>query len=348
MPPTTLTSTRGPRFLWLAAGCPMPVQTDGIPILPRDMRANAERDRRKLAQRIAVARPSYQRALQAQLDAITDTPHCASCGEPASYRLDDAISDSFTTVKNANRAWSFGGERLCQACVWACKTLALRCALFFATLPSATGPGGLRFHPIRPIPGRPETRPDPLAVLLDPPEPPFVAGLPLYGIDHGGEANLHRAIWPTPIQLRPGDGPVPEGNMRPMAEGSALFVPFDPLIKLQSKHTALYTQVSLCRDRYRLQIDDTSDVTVDVPLWRALRRFCDALLLDLRQGGVGAQDARTALETLRSPARAPLPLLARWGERVAPLKPHAGAPWWGLFVNLLLMPELVKTVRPTR
>ena len=53
-----MTPTRGTRFLWLAAGCPDPVETDGAPIPPRDLAADAERARRKLGKALdaAVAR----------------------------------------------------------------------------------------------------------------------------------------------------------------------------------------------------------------------------------------------------------------------------------------------------
>lgn len=285
---------RGPRFVWQAAGCPAPVETNGAPIPPRTLPPGT---------------------------------HCASCGEPATYRLDDAISDSFTTVKNASRAWPYGGNHLCAGCVWACKTLALRCCLWFARLPDKRGSGGVWFVPMRPFPGLPWTRPDPLAALLAPPPPPFVAGLPLYGIDHGGEANAHRAAW--------------------WGEDGALVVPPDPLIKLQSKHTALYSTVSICAERYRLQVDDTGDFTVDVPVWRRLRAVCDRLLVDLRAGGVGAQEARQALLTGVMPRGAPVVLLATWRLRTHALRPYIGAPWWALFTSLLPMPDLTKTENRT-
>ncbi len=311
---------RGTRFLWMAAGCPAPVETDGTPISPRDMVREATRQRKRLTGLLETARGAKRAHLARRLALVTDAPWCASCGAPAEHRLDDAISDSFTTVRNANRAWAFGGDAICSACLWACKTLALRCALFFARLPDAHGRGGIWFVSLRPLPGMPQTRPDPLDVLLHPPPAPFVAGLPLYGVDHGGEANAHRVVW--------------------WGDDGRRIVPPDPLVKLQSKHTAIYTQVSLDANRYHLQIDDAADVMVDVPLWRALRSVCDRLLVDLRQGGVGAMEARASLLTGKAPMRAPLPLLAGWAERVAPLLPYTGAPWWPMFVNLLLMPDL--------
>lgn len=315
----------------------MPTESEGTPLPPRDLRAEAVKARARIQKAIDAARASGAdtATLEAKLAAIVDAPHCASCGEPASNRLDDAISDNFTTVKNACRAWAFGGTHICTACLWCCKALAFRCALFFAR------ENGVWFVPIRPIPNWPETRPDPLAALLNPPEPPFVAGLPLYGIDHGGEANAERCIWPWT-----GDAEHP--SVRTYPQGPRLFVPTDPLIKIQSKHTALYCEISRSRERYRLQVDDVGDVTVDVALWRRLRVVCDALLIKMRLLGVGAQDARGALLNGRPPARAPIAILSTWRARSEPLRPYVGAPWWPLFTSLLLMPELTEQPKPER
>ena len=283
---------RATQFIWQAAGCPLPVDTTGAPIHPPDLGRTH--------------------------------PHCASCGESASYRLDQAISDSFTTVQNNNRAWPYGGNHVCAACTWCTRTLALRCALWFARVSDEHGTGGFCFVPCRPIPGHPETRPDPLTSLLNPPPAPFVACLPLYGIDHGGEANAHRAVWWN-------------------TDGS-LYLPADPLTRLQSKHVALFAQVSMSRERYRLQVDDCNDITVDVELWTSLRRHCDRLLLLLRSSGVGANESREALVTLQPPLgfkHCP----ATWRASTELLKPYHSAAWWKLFVQLLLMPELVKTPR---
>jgi len=358
---------RGARFLWLAAGSPTPVETDGSPIRTRDLPAGTV---------------------------------CASCGEPASYSLKDAISDSFTTVKNASRAWAFGGTGICAACLWCCKAIALRCGLSFARVADDHGPGGIWFVPMRPIPGwvpfplaggMLTTRPDPLAALLTPPPAPFVACLPLYGVDHGGEANAERALlgampreesWEAVrfyvnaettklLPYAPGADAKARGKAvaQALAERAAPWLPADrtpqweaflaitshyvltpwwrmatdPLIKLQSKHTALYARVSNSRMRYHLQVDDASDVMVDVPIWRAMREVCESLLVDMRAGGVGATDARTALLTLRQPPRAPLALLASWGSRVEPMRPYASASWWRLFTDLLPIPALTKT-----
>ena len=70
---------------------------------------------------------------------------CASCGALGAYTIRDAISDSFTIVRNASKAWPFGGTTLCSACVWACKALALRCAMWFARVDDADFPGELNY-----------------------------------------------------------------------------------------------------------------------------------------------------------------------------------------------------------
>ena len=272
------------QLIYRAIGCPEPHETDGAPI-PTSGSGGP----------------------------------CAHCGEPGRWRVRDAISDNFTTVKNASRAWPFGGKDICAACLMACKAIQLRSALWFAR------ESGIWYTPTRPIIAKdtegkghaiPGTRVDALAVLLNPPPAPFVAGYPRAGIEHGGEANMHRIY-------RPG-----------------YQMPERPLIKIQSKHTAIYAQVATSRDRYPLQIDDVHDVVVDVELWSRSRSLCDSLLMELRAGGVGAQDCRAALLSLRSPPNAPLALVRDWPARVAPLRRHHGSLWWPFFLELLHMPPL--------
>ena len=282
-------------LIWTAAGCPSPHETDGTPVPKKG----------------------------------TGAP-CSACGEPGWYRFEETLSDHFTTVKNASRAWPYGGECVCAACVFACKTLRLRCAGWFAT------PKGVEWWRTRPVVKEPEevrgqsakwwrrhcrhwtgpdARPDPLATLCNPPEPPFVAGLPLTGIQHGGESHIMRAWWPNAA------------------------TPVKPLLKLQSKHVAIYARVATSRARYPLQVDDHHDILVDVPLWSRLRQACDALLADLMASGVYASDARKALVTIVPPPRTPAAILTTWRARVADLLPHHGSMWWPLFVDLLLLPD---------
>lgn len=287
---------RATRFVWQAAGAPPPIETDGSPILPRG------------------------------------TPGtCAHCGAgDARFVLSQAISDTFTTVRNASILWPHGGDRLCSACVWALKSLVPRTGLCFARVADEHGPGGIWPIPVRPLPKPadwptaqpwPFTRPDALQVLLAPPPVPFVAWMPLYGIAHGGEAHIHRTF-----------GPDGRGGVHR---------PADPLWKLQSKHTLPFASIATDRRRYELAVDDWA-IVVDVELWGEMRGRCEPLLRALRAGGVGAEDALTALFTLEAPRAAPLALAAPafWRTRVAPLRPHVGARWWEIFVGLLKMPAL--------
>lgn len=276
-------------IIWRALGCPEPCDNDGARISPRTHPAGTV---------------------------------CTHCGDEApAYHLSDAISDNFTTMRNASRAWPFGGSALCAACVVACRSLALKAGLFFAR------EDGVWFVPSMPVPnealaafrgraGANNTRPDVLSALLSPPPPPFVACYPRYGVEHGTEANASRIH--TPGQS----------------------VPRNVLVKCQAKHCAIYAEIAYSRERYVLQVDDAAEVYVDVPRWRALRVVADGLVAELRAAGCGAEDIRTALVTLLPPPRCPVGLLASWRRRTADLEPVHGAPWWALFVSLLLIPEL--------
>lgn len=252
---------------------------------------------------------------------------CACCGTPARWRLSDAISDNFTTVQNNHRAWSFGGDRVCAACLFVARSIPLRATLWFAK-PGA----GVFFVPTRPLPGlggadSPWRRPDPLAALLLPPEAPFVAGWGWMGVDKGGESHAGRAWWPG--------ASVPSGQ--------------EPLSKLQAKHVGIYARVAHDARCYPLQVDDGDPIYVDVARWSALRAQLTPLVADLRAGGVGANDLRASLTTRRPPPRCPLPLLASWQTRTEFFAAHAGAPWWALFVELFPIPEFSnpKTTKKT-
>jgi hypothetical protein len=253
----------------------------------------------------AMGEPSPTDSVGRTIPKLGDGRPCAHCGEPGWYRMSEAISDSFTTMKNASRAWPFGGDSVCAACIHACKSVALRCAGWFAK------ETGIWFFGLRPLRGLPWSRPDALSTLLSPPEPPFVAGLPMYGIDHGGESNLDRC-WP----------------------GHA-----DPLVRLQSKHVAIYARVATSRYRYPLQVDDQHDVVVDVALWSHLRSVAGDAMALLRGAGVGHQDTIQALYSLGCPSSAGPSVAAEWPRAVARLQQHCEAPWWRLFVSLMPMPK---------
>lgn len=299
--------TTAVEFLWRAAGCPTPTDTEGNEIRRRNMQG----------------------------------ARCAATNLPADYHLDDAVSEKFTTLKNGGRAWPFGGPALSASAVWCTRTLALRCAMFFAR------EDGIWFEAMRPLPGvECRRRMDALATLLNPPEPPFVAGLPLYGIDHGGEANIERTVWwessetgakillPRGPWVRREDASKPLGPTRIVDK---------PLIKLQSKHTALFCRVSTRADVYPLQVDDSNDIVVDVAEWSRLRVIAEDVMAELRLAGVGANAVRAALQTGREPAGAPLSILAKWPATARHFARVVGSTWWPIFVQLLPMPELTPT-----
>lgn len=234
----------------------------------------------------------------------SDRGICSMCGgDGARFGFKDALSENFWTVTQTSKLFPHRDPSapvaLCAACVWCAKTLALRCVAWVVTK------RGIWWIPKSGM----------LAILLDPPEPPFAIALPLYGISHGGEGNGHRAIWC--------------GRSHE-----------EPLVKLQSKHCAIYAEMATSRERYPLQIDDAPPVMVDRERWRALAAELTAHATTLRNAGVGADDVRTSLTTLRAPARAPLPVLARWPSMVRSYQPHAGSLWWRTLVDLLPMPPL--------
>jgi hypothetical protein len=245
---------------------------------------------------------------------------CAACGAPAHWKLSDAISDPYSTVSNNRRAWAHGGDRICAACLFVARSIPLRASLWFAA------PGrGVYFVPTRPLPGlggadSPWRRPDPLAQLLCPPEPPFVAGWGWMGIDKGGESHIARAWWPGAVCPRDAT----------------------PLSKLQAKHVGVYARIAHDARCYPLQVDDAEPIFVDVARWSRLRTQVEELATDLRAAGVGANDLREALTTGRPPPRTPLRMLAEWPRRSAFFAAHAGAPWWRLFVDIFPIPELTK------
>lgn len=288
-------------FLWRAAGCPTPMDPSGKPVPRRHVPAGAR---------------------------------CAATDLPAEYSIDDALSDNFTTVKNAGRAWPFGGPWLSPAAVWCARSLALRCSLFFATLD-----GGFWFEAIRPLPGiRTSRRASPIDALLNPPPAPFVAGLPLYGIDHGGEANAERCVWwdrdgspfvPAGPWSRREDASKPDGPTRVVDK---------PLIKLQSKHTAIYCRVATSSSLYPLQVDDTGEVMVDVELWTRLRPMVEEIMLELRKGGLGVRATHETMITLAPPFGGPIRLLSQWDRVTGPLRQYAGSTWWKLFVTFIPVP----------
>lgn len=301
--------SKASHILWRAAGCPLPIGKDAAPLPPRP-----EPDTR-----------------------------CTSCGtSPADYRVDDVLSSNFLATKARDRLFAIGGNRLCTACAWTAKTVALRCACFFARGADEHGPGGFWFVSFRPIakpadwPAAapwPFRKPDAMLELLNPPPAPFVAVLPKFGLDHGGESAGARALF----------APLPEGTTPS----------FKVLEKLQAKATAPFAEISYNRDRYHLQIDDVDGVIIDVPLWRRLRAAVLPAVDAGRAIGLGVTQIREALLTARAPAvRAPrwLPPMegvravqafrAAWAPCERAIANHTSAPWFELFVELVPIPDL--------
>lgn len=257
-------------IVWSAAGSPLPCDTLGGPLL-----------------------------------ASADLAHCAKCNASgARYSRSLLVSESFLPTRNANRLHAFGGETYCAACVFAAKTLRLRCISWFASAE------GVRFWRTRPV-TKDAPRPDALAALLDPPKPPFVCGVPLYGIAHGGEAHYRRTWWPgEPARA-------------------------EPLIRLQSKHVALYARVALSRERYQVQVDDAGEFLLDRPTWLRLRDAAHVVMLRLVDDGVPPFPAKKALSRLRLPSRVSAATARDWSWLTAPLLPHVGATWYPTFCELL-------------
>lgn len=221
------------------------------------------------------------------------------CNSPARWSAGDAFSDNFRPVRQQNYLFPFGGDALCASCCWSAKTLRLRCAAWIAR------PDGIWWVGKREL----------LAALMDPPEPPFVVCLPLYGIAHGGEVHGWRATL--------------DGSFTPDV---------DPLIRLQSKHVAIYATVAYQREHYPLQVDDALSVMVDVALWRRCFDAAHRATKLLRDAGTGYTDTVEAVTRLIPPTRTTIAVQGQWRSVVAPLRPYVRAAWWPVFCELLPIP----------
>lgn len=231
--------------------------------------------------------------------------HCAKCNDPAGvYSVDDLISSNFLPTRNANRLRAFGGDHYCAACVFSARTLRLRCISWFAS------ESGVQFYRTRRA-HKEAPQPDSLSTLLDPPPPPFVAGIPLYGIGHGGEQHYQRTWWP--------------GEPRPE----------NPLIKLQSKHVALYARAASSRDRFPVQVDDAGEFLLDRDTWLFARDDATAAMELLVDAGLKPWPAKLSLRTLTIQGRVPAGVLRHWRTLTESLVPHVSTVWWSLFVELL-------------
>lgn len=247
-----------------------------------------------------------------------DRGMCAYCGAPAVHRLKDCLSSNFVVAKSLR----LGAAGLCEACAFCLRDLRLRCAPWFATK------DGVQFC---------TDRKAVLAFLLDPPVPPFVAGFPRYGMDHGGMQNFAFArVWHPERE---------EQQLCPAKydeHGKLVRAP-QILGKLQSKHTAIFAQLASSRDRYPLQVDDVLSVMVDVVLWRrlaaqiteALRYIPGPCLAEWRAPSGGEQWRHGILH---------------WHDLTAPFEPYRQAAWWSLLLDLVSIPErpVVEKAKPVK
>lgn len=226
---------------------------------------------------------------------------CARCGSaPAPFDARELISTNFVPTKNANRIGAFGGRHFCGACIFAARTLRLRCIAWSASS------AGLCFWPTR---GEAQF-PNALENLLSPPAPPFVVGIPLYGIAHGGEAHWRRTWWPGESVEK-------------------------PLIKLQSKHVALYARTACSRERYPVQVDDAREFVLDREIWLRARDDAAVLMATLINEGLPGWRTKGALRDLVIPQRVSLTTAQIWPHLTAPLRQHTRTVWWPLFCDLM-------------
>jgi hypothetical protein len=262
------------QLIWRAAGKPEPCDTAGIPIPPGRNKGQ-----------------------------------CARCGsEDGVFTRDQVVSTNFVPTKNANRLNAYGRRdgawHYCRACVFCSKSLRLRCISWFA---SEVGVQLWRTRPQE----KDAPRPDAMASLLDPPAPPFVVGVPLYGIAHGGEAHYHRTWWP----------------------GEELDE--KPLIRLQSKHVALYSRVAYSRERYPVQVDDAGEFLLQRDSWLRLRDIAERAMRLVIEDGHKPYTAKRAVVDCRLPSRASASLARQWPRLIDPIRACLQASFWPLFSELL-------------
>jgi hypothetical protein len=337
--------------LWVAAGSPPPLECDGTPIIARGS-------------------PGI----------------CAVTGGPGDFLYDQGFSANFTLPRAASTAFRHAGESsarsrpsaqpqkcLSAAAVWSAKAIALRCATWILE-PQLDGTDKLEFHPSYRVPKDPEKAAtwrsawgdvDPgrwLAWLLRPRPVGTIAAFPQYGIEHGGEQNFHRCLWPGVGWLKgygelcSAPAPVVSGrggtsacdSVEADAPGktvqhrgpptltkdrgdTSLYV--DPLIKLQSKHVAVYAQPSTRAGVLALQVDSEVIVEVETARWREAYKVVLGLVVQLREAGLPAPAVARALASrhldLYQPAAAHA-ALASTLERLGDLPRH---PFWPLFTG---------------
>lgn len=240
--------------------------------------------------------------------AAEDLGRCAYCLAPAIHRVTDCLSSNFVVAKRLR----LGASGLCAACAFCLRDLRLRCAPWIA---SAAGVVFCR------------ERWGILDFLLSPPLPPFVAGVPWFGISKGGLGNLdYCRVW-HPDRDRQRLSPAKrddDGNVLRDAQ---------VMPKLQSKHTAIFAQIATDCARYPLAIDDGSPVLVDVPLWRDLAHHIAVALRVIPVPCLEewAPPMTTALQWREG--------VVRWRELTAPMERYRHAAWWRFLLAIVPRPE---------
>ena len=294
-------SLRGAGVLDVLPVAPALDQRDGVVVTPQSLIYSG-------AGRPTVRGPDGEPLRQ------SDLGRCALCHESAKLRVKDCLSSNYVVAKQL----VLGSAGLCIPCGFALRDLRLRCAPWIAT------PDHVSFC---------LDRWGILDFLLSPPEPPFVAGLPWFGIGKGGLGNWRYCrVW------HPGREQQELCPAKTDDAGNILRAP-QILPKLQSKHTAIFAQTALSRDRYPLAIDDSFVVMVDVELWGELAghltealRYLPVPCLEEWIAPHGGAEWREGI--------------IRWRELTAPLEPYRKAAWWPYLLAIVPRPERPGAQKP--
>src|SRR5690606_41500085 len=101
--------------------------------------------------------------------------------------------------------------------------------------------------------------------------------------------------------------------------------PEDPLIRLQSKHVALYSRLATSRDRYPVQVDDQNEFVLERDVWLRARDAAAELVGAAVADGVHEYPAKPALRDLGLPRGGSASLARARPSLPAPPRCRAGA-----------------------